>query len=62
MMPPPANPLGKSRHRDVGGSAYRNAGNSDYRAPGNTAYRRWEGLLTLSSVRNVTLYRRLTMS
>ena len=56
MKPPPVNPLGNSRHRDVGRSAYRNAGNSDYRALGKTAYRRWEALLTSSSVKNVTVY------
>ena len=58
-MPPPVNPLGNSRHRDVGRSAYRNAGNSDYRALGNTAYRRREALLTSSSVKNVTVYTKL---
>ena len=55
-MPPPVNPLGSSRHRDVGRSAHRNAGNSGNRALGNSACRRWEGLLTSSSVRDVTLY------
>ena len=58
MKPPPVNPLGNSRHRDVGRSAHRNAGNSDYRALGKSAYRRREVLLTSSSVRDVTVYTR----